>query len=84
MRNMVSKWYENKKTGALTPSKMFIGSPRNNDNDLMRQLNISGILGKNGEDHFHRMNSQIQEFDNIRREMLEDDVEKPDSSDQKK
>jgi len=55
---MVSKWYENKKTGTLTPSKLFMGSPRtNNDNDLMRQLNISGILGKNGEDHFLRMNS---------------------------
>lgn len=85
MRNMVSKWYEQKKSGMLTPSKLFIGSPSaKNDNDIMRQLNISGILGKNGEDHFLRMNSQIQEFDNIRREMNDLDEEKQENSDQKK
>ena len=55
---MVSKWYEtHKKMGGLTDSKMFVGSPK--EGDMVRHLNISGILGKNNEDHFYRMNSQI-------------------------
>ena len=71
MRYMVSKWYEqNKKqgNGALTPSKIFVGSPKE-EVDIMRNLSISGILDKKGEDHFLRINSQIKEFDNIRKQI---------------
>ena len=82
---MVSKWYEqNKKgNGAITPSKLFIGSPKT-DADVMRNVSISGMLDKNGEDHFLRMNSQIKEFDNIRKQIyphLEEsaDKKKPDN-----
>ena len=64
---MVSKWYETHKKGGLTDSKMFVESPK--EGDMVRQLNISSILGKNNEDHFHRMNSQIQEFENIRKQI---------------
>jgi hypothetical protein len=88
MRNMVSKWYEqNKKegNGALTPAKLFVGTPKN-DADVMRNFSISGVIDKNGEDHFLRMNSQIKEFDNIRKQiypLLEDDG-KMDSAEKKK
>lgn len=66
MRNMVSKWYGQSKqaTGPLTSSKIFGRSPKG-DANLNRNLSISGILEKNGEDHFNRMNSQIKEFGDI-------------------
>ena len=93
MRNMVSKWYEqneqNKKqgNGALTPSKIYVGTPKA-EIDIMRTISISGILDKNGEDHFQRMNSQIKEFDNFQKQIyphLEpDDDSKIDSAEKKK
>jgi hypothetical protein len=54
-----------------------MGSPKGDD--VMRNLNISQILEKNGEDHFMRMNSQIKEFENIRRQLYQAEDDKGDS-----